>query len=126
MNDPPKHAVTMSVDRGWPEWSMCCPHDIEDRSRPCWPCDESGQPDADSDECTYVQWFENDGPDSITAAPKVTYEVDDADWTGDCFHFTLKLSLCQPEGETPIGAECAPGVRPDEPAPVGDHRIDVL
>lgn len=43
----------------------------------------------------------------------------------DAGYVVTKLVL-PAAGETPIGAECAPGVRPDEPAPVGDHRIDVV
>lgn len=89
------HTITLSADAGGMRWDVQCPFDVEDESRPCWPCTNESErmtlAEAQVYGCNYEEWFGEVGPfDIIHTVPPVTFPFT-AQWHGD--HFTFHLSV---------------------------------
>lgn len=92
--DEPQHTVVMTADRrSGPMWDLYCPFENTDETRPCWPSDETGEPDPTemgvATGCVYAQWWGEMSTELIFGMPATEWPVVSSDWTGDGFEFVL-------------------------------------
>lgn len=93
------HRMRVEIEDGGIHFSVVCPFDPEDRSRPCWPTqiDSDGEPEPESDECVYVGWCDNLCPDEWHHG-LVTIECDaEFDWHYDSPSVRLSSPVPVPE-----------------------------
>lgn len=80
------HKLTLNIDDGGETWTLSCPYNRTDVSRPCWPHNEDGTPSTSTSVnnfiCTWVTWFDECGTDVVTSLPETSWPVT-VEWVGD-------------------------------------------